>query len=169
MCTCDAGRWGSTCENDCPGGEMNSCNNHGMCGLRGTCACSAGWTGWSCGRMLGAHGLALLARLDGSFIGSQVRPAHARVLKSTRSRVARLCGCVCAVCCRYCCALCAVATALKPTNVAVLVRREHPSVTQAAIGQGCAWYLGCWRSVAMGCSRWLVRWVFAVSDARKTV
>jgi len=52
---------------------MNSCNGHGMCGLRGTCSCWQGWTGWSCGRLLGAFGLALLARLDGSLVGSQVQ------------------------------------------------------------------------------------------------
>jgi len=75
VCTCDAGRWGNTCQNNCPGGEMNSCNGHGMCGLRGTCSCWQGWTGWSCGRLLGAFGLALLARLDGSLVGSQV-PSH---------------------------------------------------------------------------------------------
>jgi len=73
VCTCDAGRWGNTCQNKCPGGEMNSCNGHGMCGLQGTCSCWQGWTGWSCGRLLGAFGLALLARLDGSLVGSQVR------------------------------------------------------------------------------------------------
>ena len=44
----------------------------GVCGVRGTCVCSEGWTGWACGRMLGAFGLAVLAKLEGSFVGLQV-------------------------------------------------------------------------------------------------
>lgn len=79
---------------------MRSCSNHGICGIRGTCACSQGWTGWACGKLLGAFGLATLSSLDGSFVGSQVGVAlHiagrqpcfcVRVLYGSKKRVGRI-------------------------------------------------------------------------------
>lgn len=66
---CDAGTWGGACENSCPGGVSNPCGGNGVCGLRGTCTCRAGWGGWKCTEKVGAIGVAKAASLAGSWTG----------------------------------------------------------------------------------------------------
>ena len=45
-CICDAGFWGPTCKNQCPGGYRSACNEHGVCDTTtGTCRCEVQWSG----------------------------------------------------------------------------------------------------------------------------
>ena len=45
-CVCNAGFWGPTCKNECPGGHRSACNEHGVCDTTtGTCRCEVQWSG----------------------------------------------------------------------------------------------------------------------------
>ena len=45
-CECIKGYWGKSCNNTCPGGAMNPCNNNGKCNLiKGDCDCVVNWNG----------------------------------------------------------------------------------------------------------------------------
>ena len=48
-CSCATGYWGIECNQICPGGAENPCNNNGVCEkLTGECICSSNYQGMSC-------------------------------------------------------------------------------------------------------------------------
>ncbi|KAH3879984.1 hypothetical protein DPMN_003896 [Dreissena polymorpha] len=45
-CLCNAGYWGKTCDQECPGGHTAPCGNHGRCNqTSGVCLCDQEWNG----------------------------------------------------------------------------------------------------------------------------
>lgn len=48
-CVCYYGYHGTNCENICPNGPADPCNNHGTCDTNGVCQCSGHWAGSDCG------------------------------------------------------------------------------------------------------------------------
>ena len=52
--SCTNGYWGESCLNECPGGALSPCSNHGTCSQgtsgAGTCTCYFGWSLSDCSR-----------------------------------------------------------------------------------------------------------------------
>eukprot|EP00181_Compsopogon_caeruleus_P006459 CAMPEP_0184679428 /NCGR_PEP_ID=MMETSP0312-20130426/2259_1 /TAXON_ID=31354 /ORGANISM="Compsopogon coeruleus, Strain SAG 36.94" /LENGTH=382 /DNA_ID=CAMNT_0027128859 /DNA_START=288 /DNA_END=1439 /DNA_ORIENTATION=- len=51
-CNCTKGWFGTTCDQECPGGSQSPCNHHGVCNDgrtgNGTCVCFSRWNGDAC-------------------------------------------------------------------------------------------------------------------------
>ena len=44
-CVCEAGYYGASCSEACPGGPVPPCSGHGTCTAEGQCICEPGWSG----------------------------------------------------------------------------------------------------------------------------